>query len=92
MLPDAPDPAAVLAGLLQRPEWHQRAACRGTGVTSFVLSPRKGTWSEYDRGLCEDCPVRQDCLEVAMSDPLIQWLWGGTTGAERKAMRRTRVA
>ena len=89
MLPDAPDPAVVLADLLRRPEWHQRAACRGVGVAGFVLAHGGGG---YSRELCAVCPVRQECLAVAIADPLIDGLWGGTTPVERKRMRRARVA
>ena len=35
--PAAPDVSAVLAGLLHRPEWHQRAACSGMGTDGFVV-------------------------------------------------------
>ncbi len=89
---DAPDTAAVLAVLVNRPAWHQDAACRGAAISSYVLSPAKGQWAEYDRSRCQDCPVRQECLETALANPDLAGLWGGTTPTERKAMRRERVA
>ncbi len=92
MTPGAPDGTLTLEDFLRRPPWHQQAACSGVGVTSFVLTKAKGTWSEYNRELCEDCPVRQECLETALADRELQGLWGGTTGAERAALRRGRVA
>jgi WhiB family redox-sensing transcriptional regulator len=57
-----------------------------------VLTPGKGTWSEYNRDLCQGCTVRQECLDVALADPDLTGLWGGTTPKERKAMRRRPVA
>lgn len=73
-----------------RSEWHQEAACRGQGPAEFVRGPK------YDYGsvreLCETCPVRMQCLEYALSDESITGLWGGTTDAERRLIRRRRVA
>ncbi len=71
-------------------EWHLQAACRGRGPSEFVRGPR----SDYDliRELCESCPVRQPCLEYALSDESLTGLWGGTTDDERRLIRRRRVA
>jgi WhiB family transcriptional regulator, redox-sensing transcriptional regulator len=44
------------------------------------------------RALCEGCPVRQECLETALADDSLVGLWGGTTDAERREIRRGRVA
>ncbi len=92
MTPGTPDGTLTLEDFLRRPPWHQQAACRGVGVTSFVLTKAKGTWSEYNRELCEDCPVRQECLETALADVSLLGLCGGTTPRERSVMRRGRVA
>lgn len=35
--PDVPDERLTLDDFLRRPEWHQRAACRGVGVDAFVI-------------------------------------------------------
>jgi len=57
MAPGAPDVPLPLEDLLHRPEWHQRAACRGVGADAFVTS--RGT--PLGRGLkvCDECPVSQ---------------------------------
>lgn len=86
MIPEA-GPMPTLEDLLRRPEWHQRAACRGVGVETFIA----GRGGQYRRELCETCPVRQECLEVALADPEIVGLWGGTTERERRQMRRGRA-
>ena len=92
MTPGPPDGALTLEDFLRRPPWHQQAACSGVGVIGFVLSPAKGQWTEYDRSLCEDCPVGAECLVTALDDPDLAGLWGGTTPGERRALRRGRVA
>ena len=90
MLPDAPDPAAVLADLLRRPPWHQDALCRGVGVEQFFIE--RGSQYGASRALCARCPVSEECLEVAMGDALLDGLWSNTTPRQRRAMRRARVA
>ena len=84
MTPDAPDAADLLEHILHRPEWHQRAASRGVGPDAFVVE--RGV--EYNRELCQTCAVRAECLEVALADPDLQGLWGGTSPRERMALRR----
>jgi WhiB family transcriptional regulator, redox-sensing transcriptional regulator len=90
MLPEAPEPAAVLAELLQRPAWHERAACAGVSIDLFVIG--RGYTYEAIRPLCESCGVRQECLAVALANPDLTGMWGGTSDQEHKRMRRDRVA
>jgi len=86
MAPEAPAEPVTLEDFLQRPSWHRDAAGRGRGPAEFVRAPR----STYDgvRELCETCPVRQECLETALADSDLMGLWGGTTDAERRELRR----
>jgi WhiB family redox-sensing transcriptional regulator len=76
---------------LGRPHWHQRAGCRGHGTEPYIRGP-KARYDEEVLALSRECPVRQECLETALADPDLQGLWGGTTDAERREMRRRRVA
>ena len=74
-----------LEALLRRPQWHQRAACRGMGHTAFMGRRRE----QYaGRELCCRCPVRRECLEFALADTELVGLWGGTTELDRRRMRR----
>ena len=88
MSPEA-SATAVTLEMLRRPEWHQRAACRGVGPADYVRGPRG---YEVGRALCASCPVRQECLEAALADDSLFGLWGGTTEAERRQLRRDAVA
>jgi WhiB family redox-sensing transcriptional regulator len=81
----------TLDDLLGRPEWQQRAACRGEGTEGFVLARGAGGYSRA-KELCGVCVVRRECLEMALADDELVGLWGGTTGAERKKMRASRGA
>ncbi len=86
MAPDAPDERHELNDWLARPSWHRDALCRGETRSFFSTAP--GNLAKA-RALCAGCPVRQECLEVALSDPDLMGLWGGTTEAERRGMRRS---
>jgi WhiB family redox-sensing transcriptional regulator len=45
------------------------------------------------RQVCAGCPVRAECLELALSMPQRPaGIWGGTTERERRDMRRERRA
>ena len=86
--PDAPEPPdvdAILAGLLARPEWHQRAACAGMGTAAFIIGHR-AKYEDLARELCAGCAVRQECLETALADIELHGLWGSPM--ERRALRR----
>jgi WhiB family redox-sensing transcriptional regulator len=71
-----------------RPSWMRRAACRGRGVDAF-FADEKATQAKA-RTVCEDCPVRAECLEFALADRTVTGIWAGTDDRERRAIRRER--
>lgn len=75
---------------LARPEWMRDAACRATGTAVFI----RGRGGDYGaaRALCAACEVRAECLEVALANPELVGLWGGTSDRERREMRRGSAA
>ena len=90
MAPEAEGVPITLEDFLQRPEWHQWAACRGMGHGAFI----RGEKADYGptRELCDGCPVRQECLDAALDDSDLCGMWGGMTERERWEMRRSLVA
>jgi WhiB family redox-sensing transcriptional regulator len=92
MTPEAPGAPELptLEDFLQRPQWHQEAACAGAGVKAFF----SGTHVDIQRarGVCRECPVQAPCLQYALGDPDLEGVWAGTTAKERRVMRRGRVA
>lgn len=86
-----PELREALDGLLARPEWHDRAACRGKGTADYFPS-QGGNTSNAARAICADCPVIAECLEYALAVPaaLNHGTWGGTSARERRRILRQR--
>lgn len=40
--------------------------------------------------ICNTCDVRRECLDMAVDDPTLVGVWGGTTPEDRKRLRRFR--
>jgi WhiB family redox-sensing transcriptional regulator len=84
----------VSAGLGPVPapsSWRRRykAACRGADPDLFF--PDRGESAEPARQVCAQCPVRQPCLEYAISQGIAHGIWGGLTERDRRALRTNRV-
>ncbi len=47
-----------------------------------------GNVGVYECEVCDGCSVRVECLEVALADPELVGLLGGTTKRERRSKRR----
>ncbi len=77
------------AGLFDRAPWMSVAACRGMDTEQFY--PPRGGDVAGPRAVCADCPVRQECRDYAIAhgDPF--GIWGGTTGKQRRAVRRQQL-
>lgn len=75
-------------------EWKQQGACRG--VSPNVFFPEKGKGNDYDtkvkeaKAYCQDCKVRTQCLNFAITTGQEDGVWGGTSPEERKKIKRLR--
>ena len=71
--------------------WKEDAACVGTSDPDLFF-PRRGESVNAARTICSSCPVREDCLETALSvGPADDWgIWGGMTLNQRQEIRRQR--
>jgi WhiB family redox-sensing transcriptional regulator len=65
--------------------WRELAACRGTDLGVFF--PDRGEPAEAARQVCAECPVRQPCLDYAITNRIVHGIWGGLTERERRALR-----
>ena len=65
--------------------WRELAACRGADLEVFF--PERGESAEAARQVCARCPVRQPCLDYAISNRIVYGVWGGLTERERRTLR-----
>jgi hypothetical protein len=65
--------------------WRELAACRGTDLEVFF--PGRGETAGPARRVCAACPVRQPCLDYAITNRIAYGVWGGLTERERRALR-----
>ena len=65
--------------------WRELAACRGTELEVFF--PGRGESAGPARQVCAACPVRQPCLDYAITNRISHGIWGGLTERERRALR-----
>lgn len=77
--------------LLDREPWMARAACRNADHDLFFGNT--GSTVAQAKAICAECPVRLHCLDYAnreLQGESNHGIWGGTTPAERTAMRSGR--
>jgi WhiB family redox-sensing transcriptional regulator len=73
-------------------DWQERGACKGVAVEFFF--PPVDEDCDGAKAVCAMCPVREPCLEHALSVGERFGVWGGLTPAERRTLagRRARTA
>lgn len=74
-----------------RPDWQTRAACHAPEVDPDWFFPRVGDPATAAYAVCEQCPVRVDCLEYAIANNEQHGIWGGTNHKERRRIARRRA-
>jgi len=84
-----------MTGPLRALPWADGALCAQTDPdlwfelsTDRYISKPNGTRETAAKDICGRCPVRQECLDYAMADPMLQGIWGGLTQREREQARR----
>ena len=75
--------------------WRKIAVCRDTDPDLFFPVGTTGqALVQIDRAkeVCDQCPVKRDCLEFALETNQDSGIWGGTSEEERRKLRREYVA
>lgn len=68
--------------------WRQHAACRGLDPEIFY--PGDDDEAERAKAVCNQCSVRDVCLEHALGSREREGVWGGATERERRRIIRQR--
>ena len=81
--------------MLTLTDWRELAACRDTDPDLFF--PIGTTGAALDKiaaakEVCQDCSVKDLCLEFALKTNQDSGVWGGTSEEERRQIRRERNA
>ncbi len=72
--------------------WTDHAQCRDMDPDLFMPGDGHQAAAAHAKTLCEGCPVKERCLNTALSHLLVEdvGIWGGTTVEERITIRRER--
>lgn len=71
--------------------WRTRATCKDTDPELFFPVGTTGqALLQIDRAkeVCDDCPVKIECLDFAIATNQDSGIWGGTSEEERRDIRR----
>lgn len=80
---------------LANDEWRAQASCQDTDPDLFFPVGTTGPAIEQianAKAVCDACPVKEPCLEFALSTNQDSGVWGGTSEEERRKLRRAWVA
>jgi len=70
--------------------WRQMARCRGVDPEVFYPVSDDDDAADEAKSICALCPVREPCLEFALSTREKNGVWGGLTERERRRVLRRR--
>lgn len=68
--------------------WKVDGACRW--VEPELFYPASDADADPAKQVCNTCCVRVRCLDYAVDNREFEGVWGGLTGAERRALHRRR--
>jgi WhiB family redox-sensing transcriptional regulator len=70
--------------------WRDQARCRGVDPAVFHPLEDDEAAADIAKAICEQCPVRESCLEYALTAREKDGVWGGYTARERRRLIRHR--
>lgn len=74
--------------LIDSPEWHEDAECSKPSNKIYVdnFFANKPAQQQPALKICDNCPVRRECMKSALEEKQVWGIWGGLTP---KKIRRT---
>lgn len=71
-------------------KWMARGRCADKPPATFF--PSDGVGVEVAKRICEECPVKSECLEFALDNRIDHGVWGGTSERQRRRIAKARLA
>ena len=75
-------------GSYRSTEWMSLGNCRL--VEPDIFFPSDGAGVDKARKICTTCPVRDHCLEYALSEQIEHGVWGGMSERARRRLKSQR--
>ncbi len=75
--------------------WRSLAVCRGTDPDLFFPVGTTGqalVQIARAKEVCDECPVRVECLDYALATNQDSGIWGGLDEEQRRSIRRLNAA
>jgi len=69
-------------------EWMAQGNCANKPPSTFF--PSDGVGVDLARRVCDGCPVKDHCLEYALTNRIDHGVWGGTSERERRRILKAR--
>ncbi len=69
--------------------WQDYGSCRGADADLFF--PERGASTRKAKAICNECDVKEPCLEFAIVTGEKFGIWGGMSERERRRVRRERI-
>jgi len=79
-----------MSELSSRSSWWGLASCQGVNPDLFFPASEQDATPALE--ICASCPVREVCLEHALTSEEREGIWGATTPRQRREMRRSKSA
>ena len=73
------------------PDWRASAACATVDAELFFPTAHTNGWRKQTRdakAVCATCPVREQCLQWALTTGQAAGVWGGKDETERRLIKR----
>ena len=80
----------TLSDLMWEPDasWRESASCSGVESDTFFPASEEEPAAKAAKEICDECPVREACLQYALVTNQSAGVWGGLDAGERRRMRR----
>lgn len=69
--------------------WMEQALCAQSDPDAWF--PERGDSVTIPRRVCQDCPVRVECLTYAIENNEREGIWGGLTGYQRRGFAKGHI-
>ena len=85
-------PKSLQINAIQHTDWQQHAACKGATHLMFPKEHKDITYLIQARAICAGCPVKDPCLNYALTFPAgdMHGVWAGLTPRQLAAEQRRR--